>query len=81
MRPRLAQHVNSQQPSLAGQKKWSIAARSSSDSFDKVLLPFGSDPVFRDQYVNILGFVRFGKILEDLDDFAGNLFTSGHQPS
>lgn len=33
----------------------------------------GSDPIVRDQYLNFRGGLRFGKLLEDIDAFAGNI--------
>ena len=40
------------------------------DSIDSVVIPLGSEPHSRLQYVNNLNITRFGKILEDLDTFA-----------
>ncbi|RYY37050.1 hypothetical protein EON62_01350 [archaeon] len=36
-------------------------------------LPFGSDPALRASYVNFRGQLRIGKLLEELDAFAGNV--------
>jgi acyl-coenzyme A thioesterase 9 len=36
-------------------------------------MPFSTDIVLREQYVNYHGGLRFGKILEDLDAMAGNI--------
>ena len=47
------------------------SARRPTDSLLRVELPFGSDPVFRAAFVNFRGHLRFGKILEELDFFAG----------
>lgn len=38
-----------------------------------VLLPFGSDPSLRAEYVNKWGQIRVGKLFEELDAFAGNI--------
>jgi acyl-coenzyme A thioesterase 9 len=43
------------------------------DSFLKVDLPVASDPQVRDNYLNFRGGIRFGKLLEDIDAFAGNI--------
>ena len=43
-----------------------------SDSLLTVHLPFGSDASLRRQYVNFRGQLRVGKLLEELDAFAGN---------
>lgn len=39
----------------------------------RVVLPFGSDPALRGQYVNKWGMLRVGKLLEELDAFAANI--------
>ena len=44
-----------------------------SDSFLSIELPLVSDPALKDQYTNFRGGVRFGRILEDIDSFAGNI--------
>ncbi len=43
------------------------------DSFMELVLPFSSDPVLREQYISPFGHVRIGRLLEDLDAFAGNV--------
>ena len=43
------------------------------DSLQSVELKFSSDPVLREQYCNLFGGVRVGKILEDLDALAGSI--------
>jgi hypothetical protein len=48
-----------------------LEPRSMSVSHDRVAIPLGTDPDLRLQYINWMGFVRFGMILEDLDTFAG----------
>jgi acyl-coenzyme A thioesterase 9 len=47
--------------------------KSTDDSLLRVVLPFGSDPAFRAQYVNRWGQLRVGKLLEELDAFAANV--------
>lgn len=49
-------------------------ARRPTDSLLRVELPFGSDPVFRAAFVNFRGHLRFGKVLEELDFFAGEKY-------
>jgi hypothetical protein len=44
--------------------------KSPQDSYLEVDLPFASDPLVRDQYLNFRGGLRFGKLLEDIDAFA-----------
>lgn len=43
------------------------------DSRVELVLPFSSDDILRQQYVSPFGHVRLGRILEDLDAFAGNV--------
>jgi len=58
-----------------GEKVDSVGNTSSpkrpTDSLLRVALPFGSDPAYRAAFVNFRGHLRFGKILEELDFFAG----------
>jgi len=53
-------------------------SHSPSDSIDSVIIPLGSQPDIRLQYVNNINVTRFGKILEDLDTFAGIFSTRLH---
>jgi acyl-coenzyme A thioesterase 9 len=39
----------------------------------ELVLPFSSDPILREQYISPFGHVRLGRLLEDLDAFAGNV--------
>ena len=41
------------------------------DSYISVLLPFGTDIEFRNAYINRWGQLRVGKLLEEIDAFAG----------
>jgi acyl-coenzyme A thioesterase 9 len=43
------------------------------ESAIEVNLPFSTDSVLREQYINFYGNLRVGKILEDLDACAGNI--------
>lgn len=45
--------------------------KSPKDSYLVVDLPFASDSLVQDQYLNFRGGLRFGKLLEDIDAFAG----------
>lgn len=42
-------------------------------SYRSYLIPFSSDPELREQYINMYGDLRFGKILEDLDALAAEI--------
>jgi acyl-coenzyme A thioesterase 9 len=44
-----------------------------SDSLLTLMLPFKSDPKLRDVYLNASGHLRIGKLLEDVDSFAGQV--------
>lgn len=50
-----------------------LLVKKPSDSFVEINYPFSSNKSIRDEYVNIYGNIRFGKILEDLDAMAGNI--------
>jgi acyl-coenzyme A thioesterase 9 len=48
-------------------------SKAPSDSLLTVLLPFGSDAELRRQFINYQGQLRVGKLLEEIDAFAGNI--------
>lgn len=50
-----------------------IIDKKPSDSLVEVRLNFSEDPSLQEQYINLFGGVRVGKILEDLDALAGNI--------
>lgn len=41
------------------------------DSWDAAIIPLGSEKRLREKYVTFMGGVRVGRLLEDLDVFAG----------
>jgi acyl-coenzyme A thioesterase 9 len=43
------------------------------DSYVEEYLRFKSDPSFKEDYVNMYGAIRIGKVLEDLDALAGSI--------
>jgi acyl-coenzyme A thioesterase 9 len=47
--------------------------KSPAQTFLRVLLPFATDVTLRQQFVNKWGMLRVGKLLEELDAFAGNV--------
>nr|XP_018912324.1 PREDICTED: acyl-coenzyme A thioesterase 9, mitochondrial-like [Bemisia tabaci] len=47
-----------------------IPARAMQDSFQAAVIPLSSDVQLQEKYVTSLGFVRIGRLLEDLDLFA-----------
>uniref|UniRef100_A0A0M3IR05 HotDog ACOT-type domain-containing protein n=1 Tax=Ascaris lumbricoides TaxID=6252 RepID=A0A0M3IR05_ASCLU len=47
-----------------------LGAHTMNQSRDSAIIPLGSEPQIRLQYVNFTELVRFGKLLEDLDTFA-----------
>lgn len=49
-----------------------LPARSMKDSFMAALIPLSSDNSLQDKYITFLGHVRVGRLLEDMDIFAGN---------
>jgi acyl-coenzyme A thioesterase 9 len=58
-----------------------IVERTPSDSFLELVLPFSSDSILREQYVSPFGHLRMGRLLEDLDAFAGNCAFKHAYPS
>jgi len=55
-----------------------LPTRSMQDSFTSAIIPLSTDLVLQDKYVTFLGHVRLGRLMEDMDLFAGNLsFISG----
>ncbi|XP_037088667.1 acyl-coenzyme A thioesterase 9, mitochondrial-like isoform X2 [Pollicipes pollicipes] len=47
-----------------------LPARRMSDSYDEAFIPLGSDLKLRDKYINYMGGVRSGRLMEDIDVFA-----------
>uniref|UniRef100_A0A915AKY9 HotDog ACOT-type domain-containing protein n=1 Tax=Parascaris univalens TaxID=6257 RepID=A0A915AKY9_PARUN len=47
-----------------------LEAHTMNESRDSAVIPLGSEPQIRLQYINFTELVRFGKLLEDLDTFA-----------
>lgn len=50
-----------------------LPARSMADSFTSAIIPLSADIVLQDKYVTFLGHVRLGRLMEDMDLFAGKL--------
>lgn len=48
-----------------------LPPRKMQDSFTSALIPLGSDMALQDKYVTFLGSVRLGRLMEDMDLFAG----------
>lgn len=47
-----------------------IPSRCMLDSYDECIIPVGSSPAIQKSHSTSMGFVRFGRILEDMDEFA-----------
>ncbi|KAL8588437.1 hypothetical protein ACOMHN_024539 [Nucella lapillus] len=45
--------------------------RGMKDSYQEAVIPLGQDPLVREKYLSFLHGLRFGRLLEDLDTFAG----------
>ncbi|XP_044298224.1 acyl-coenzyme A thioesterase 9, mitochondrial isoform X3 [Varanus komodoensis] len=52
---------------LLAKNQADLPPRKMSDSYIEVILPLGSQPEIREKYLNVHNYVRFGRILEDLD--------------
>ena len=48
-----------------------LPLRKMSDSYEEAVIPLHSDKQLREQYVNFFGDIRFGRVLENLDEMAG----------
>jgi len=48
-----------------------LPPRAMQDSFTSAIIPLSTDRSLQDKYVTYLGNVRFGRLLEDMDLFAG----------
>ena len=46
------------------------------DSYQEAVIPLADDPRIQEKYLNFYNTVRIGKILEDLDTFAGEFQVS-----
>lgn len=53
-----------------------LPPRSMQDSFIAALIPLSTDKELQDKYITFLGHVRVGRLLEDMDLFAGKLVYS-----
>jgi len=56
---------------LRAHKQEDLSLRRMSHSIQEVIIPLGSNAVEREKYSNFYGYVRFGKLLEDMDTLAG----------
>ena len=54
-----------------------LPVRKMSDSYREAVIPLGSDPKVTEKYLNFYKGIRFGRILEDLDTFAGTIGFEG----
>lgn len=48
-----------------------LPVRSMQDSFTSAIIPLSTDTALQDKYVTFLGHVRLGRLMEDMDLFAG----------
>lgn len=48
-------------------------SRKMKDSYIEIILPFSIDEKLREEYMNVYGGIRFGKIIEDIDALAGSI--------
>ncbi|KAF9562517.1 hypothetical protein EC968_005215 [Mortierella alpina] len=72
-------HVNTQLPSSPASpadpnKKYNkreLVLKTMQDSYTEIILPFKTDKALLEEYINVGGSLRHGKIMEDLDALAG----------
>ncbi|KAF7373405.1 hypothetical protein MSAN_00550100 [Mycena sanguinolenta] len=50
-----------------------LTPRNMHDSYCELVLPFGSSPILLEQYTNVHGGIRTGKLFEHLDSLAGSI--------
>lgn len=50
-----------------------LPPRAMMDSFLAAIIPLSTDVNLQDRYITFLGHVRIGRLLEDMDMFAGKL--------
>ena len=48
-----------------------LPGRRMADSYDEAYIPLGKDLALREKYINYMGGVRTGRLMEDIDVFAG----------
>lgn len=68
MVPKSREHLLQYQP-----KPEQLPARSMQDSYTSAILPLGKDEMSRERYINHVGAVRMGRLMEDMDMFAGTI--------
>ena len=49
-----------------------LPIRKMSDSFDSAIIPLRSNLELQERYITFLGHIRLGRLMEDMDIFAGN---------
>ncbi|KAI8611699.1 HotDog domain-containing protein [Chytriomyces sp. MP71] len=68
---RLAQLLELQNEANSPSGEKHVHIKKMSDSFVQVFLPFWSDPSLKEEYLSHFGYIRMGKVLEDMDALAG----------
>ena len=53
-----------------------LPAKRMAESYQEVVIPLSSQPELQEKYINWFKTIRIGKILEDLDTFAGKFSSS-----
>ncbi|KAJ7482314.1 Thioesterase/thiol ester dehydrase-isomerase [Mycena galericulata] len=69
-------HTSNTQPKLPSRYPVEIdplTPRNMHDSYCELVLPFGSSPRILEQYTNVHGGIRTGKLMEHLDSLAGSI--------
>lgn len=50
-----------------------LPVRKMSDSFDCAIIPLSTNLELQEKYIAYLGHIRYGRLMEDMDIFAGNI--------
>ncbi|KAK7483194.1 hypothetical protein BaRGS_00025598 [Batillaria attramentaria] len=69
-------------PITIQQDQKDLPMRRMQDSYQEVIIPLGQDYQVREKYITFMKGLRFGRIMEDLDTFAGLIcYTHNQDPS
>ncbi|KAG0007161.1 Acyl-coenzyme A thioesterase 9, mitochondrial [Modicella reniformis] len=64
-------HAPSEAESEKKYQKRELVLKTMQDSYAEVILPFKTDKALLEEYINVAGSLKYGKIMEDLDALAG----------
>ncbi|KAH8283878.1 hypothetical protein KR054_004240, partial [Drosophila jambulina] len=68
LQPKSREHLLQYQPKVE-----ELPSRAMQDSFSSAIIPLSTDRLMQDKYMNYYGHVRMGRLMEDMDLFAGRM--------